>query len=253
MNADGTGSANRPSASRTLTPLEREQDVPAGPARQLRQRRADDLAVTVVGEQVRVVIVQMPPIYRYGLSALLRAAGMQCSTTSFGEELRGALEGPGRTVVVVEAGAAAHLPQARGASRDDLFLVHVVPEVTAASCADALRSGATGVVAVDAEPHHAVDVIRAAATGSSLLRAEIARSLCRPTTAPAPQVSVRERSWLRRLGDGATVAGLARSEGYSEREMYRRLSGLYHRLGAGNRTGALVLAERWGLLTRDEG
>ena len=228
------------------------RDATPGPARQVRERRANDLAVNVVGEPVHVVIVQMPPIYRYGLSALIRAVGMRCSATASAEELRGALETPGRTVVVLEGGAAAGLSQTRGASRDDLSVVHVVPVVTAVTYADAMRSGATGVVAVDAEPHHAVDVIRAAATGNTLLRAEVARSLCRPTAAPAPQVSVRERVWLRQLGDGATVAGLARSEGYSEREMYRRLSSLYHRLGAGNRTGALVLAERWGLLTRDE-
>lgn len=261
MDADGSGPVTRTPAAQTLegpgpspSPGGHAARRDDGPVvqRQLGARRSTDLAVDGGGGQVHVVIVQMPPVYRYGLAALLRAVGMQCSTTSSAEELRGVLDGSGRRVVVLDAGVAATLPRPRGTTHDSLALVHVVPELTPATYADALRSGATGVVAVDAELHHAVDVIRAAAAGNSLLLAEVARSLCRPPTSPAPQVSVRERAWLRQLGDGATVAGLARSDGYSEREMYRRLSNLYSRLGAANRTGALVLAERWGLLAREE-
>ncbi|HEX8630188.1 MAG TPA: hypothetical protein VF755_18680, partial [Catenuloplanes sp.] len=59
----------------------------------------------------------------------------------------------------------------------------------------------------------------------------------------------REVSWLRALVDGVTVASLARAVGYSQREMYRVLASLYARLGADNRTGALLHADRWGLLT----
>jgi DNA-binding NarL/FixJ family response regulator len=215
-------------------------------------RRATDLAVHGADEQVHVVLVQMPPVYRYGLAALLRAVGIRCSSTSSTDQLGEVLAATGTRVLVLDAVVAASLPRPLGNTANGLFAVHVVPELTSATYAHALRSGATGVVAVDAELHHAVDVIRAAAAGNSLLGADVARSLCRPATSSAPQVSVRERAWLRRLGDGATVAGLARADGYSEREMYRRLAGLYSRLGAANRTGALVLAERWGLLAREE-
>ena len=215
-------------------------------------RRATDLAVHGADEQVQVVIVQMPPVYRYGLAALLRVVGLRCSATSSTDQLREVLAASGTRVLVLNAVVAASLPLPLGATAEGLFLVHVVPELTSETYAAALRSGATGVVADDAELHHAVDVIRAAAAGNSLLGADVARSLCRPSTSAAPQVSARERAWLRRLGDGATVAGLARADGYSEREMYRRLAGLYSRLGAANRTGALVLAERWGLLAREE-
>jgi len=44
------------------------------------------------------------------------------------------------------------------------------------------------------------------------------------------------------------VTSLARSSGYSEREMYRLLSALYARLGVTTRTEALLRADRWGLL-----
>jgi DNA-binding NarL/FixJ family response regulator len=91
-------------------------------------------------------------------------------------------------------------------------------------------------------------VARAAASGSMLLPREIARQMCRRTVAPAPEVSSLERAWLRYLAGSGTVTGLARASGYSEREMYRLLGALYRRLGAANRTEALLLAERWGML-----
>jgi DNA-binding CsgD family transcriptional regulator len=63
-----------------------------------------------------------------------------------------------------------------------------------------------------------------------------------------PQLLPVERDWLRYLADLGTVAGLARSLGCSEREMYRKLGGVYARLGASNRSEALELARRRGLL-----
>jgi DNA-binding NarL/FixJ family response regulator len=69
-----------------------------------------------------------------------------------------------------------------------------------------------------------------------------------PATLPPPSLTDVEQAWLRRLAAGGTVAGLARGCGYSEREMYRRLSDMYSRLGARTRTEALLLAERFGLL-----
>lgn len=65
----------------------------------------------------------------------------------------------------------------------------------------------------------------------------------------SPALEAREVAWLRALADGSTVAGLARGAGYSTREMYRLLGGLYSRLGAASRTEALLRADRLGLLT----
>jgi DNA-binding CsgD family transcriptional regulator len=59
------------------------------------------------------------------------------------------------------------------------------------------------------------------------------------------------KNTLRLLGQGGTVAALAQSAAYSEREIHRLLAGIYRRLGASNRTDALLRAERWGLLDDD--
>jgi DNA-binding NarL/FixJ family response regulator len=161
-------------------------------------------------------------------------------------------QGGEQVVVVVPAEQALDvLTVLRDASGDEAPTVHVVEEATAEACAEALRVGATGVVALDAELNQVIGVVRAAAGGQTLLPRQIAKALCRQQAGPVPQLLPRERDWLRHLADSGTVASLARTVGYSEREMYRLLGGVYARLGASNRTEALLLAERWGLLEGD--
>jgi DNA-binding NarL/FixJ family response regulator len=211
-------------------------------------------------QTVRVVLTGLPPIYRHGLSAGLSAAGMTCTplgtsaglSALLGDQPRIPGQGGGQVVVVVPADQALDvLTVLRDASGDETPTVHVVEEATAEACAEALRVGATGVVALDAELNQVIGVVRAAAGGQTLLPRQIAKALCRQQAGPVPQLLPRERDWLRHLADSGTVASLARTVGYSEREMYRLLGGVYARLGAGNRTEALLLAERWGLLEGD--
>lgn len=206
-------------------------------------------------QPVRVVLTGLPPIYRHGLSAGLSAAGMPCTPVASSAELSDLLaddppsaNGAAIVVVVPAEQALTVLTVVREAAGEEAPTVHVVEEATAEACAEALRVGATGVVALDAELGQVIGVVRAAAGGQTLLPRQIAKALCRQQAGPVPQLLPRERDWLRHLADSGTVASLARTVGYSEREMYRLLGGVYARLGASNRTEALVLAERWGLL-----
>jgi DNA-binding NarL/FixJ family response regulator len=221
------------------------------------QSAVEGLSLIEDPQTVRVVLTGLPPIYRHGLSAGLSAAGMVCtplaSSAELGELLADHRRLPEQTgdavVVVVPAEhALAVLSVVRDADGDEAPTVHVVEEATAEACAEALRVGATGVVALDAELNQVIGVVRAAAGGQTLLPRQIAKALCRQQAGPVPQLLPRERDWLRHLADSGTVASLARGVGYSEREMYRLLGGVYARLGASNRTEALLLAERWGLL-----
>ena len=209
----------------------------------------DDLRVVHTRPPVRVALTGLAPVYRHGLTLALSAEGMACTVLGSPADVPTVLGGA-ETLVVVLPGSTAPMLQvvARDLPQAALAAVHVVPAATPQAYADALRSGATGVVADDAELSDVVEVVQAAAGGKSLVPREVVRALCRPQTAPAPELRAREREWLRRLADSATVAGLARASGYSEREMYRLLAGLYARLGASSRTEALLLAERWGLL-----
>ncbi len=82
------------------------------------------------------------------------------------------------------------------------------------------------------------------------------RSTARDADAPAPVavlpqpsgVEAQEVQWLRRLASGTTVATLAEALGRSLPEMYRALSTTYAKLGATNRTEAVLYAARCGLL-----
>jgi len=219
----------------------------------------DDLRVVHDEPPVRVVLAGLPPIYRHGLAAGFTAAGMVCTALSSMAELSGLLvelarlmaQGGVFVVIVASSEASALTTVLTDTEVGDVPLVHVVDDATAEVCGEALRVGATGVIALDAELSQVIGVVRAAADGQTLLPRQIARSLCRSQVGPVPQLLARERDWLRHLADCGTVAGLARTVGYSEREMYRLLGGGYARLGASNRTEALLLAERWGLLEDD--
>ena len=227
---------------------------------EVRESRVDDLRLVEHQPQLRVVLAGLPPIYRHGLAAGFAGAGMVCSPLASMAELSAVLAefadvvatGRGGFVVIVSAEEVPALNSVLGdAAVGDVPLVHVVDDATPEASAEALRLGATGVIALDAELSQVIGVVRAAADGQTLLPRQVARSLCRSQVGPVPQLLAKERDWLRHLADCGTVAGLARTVGYSEREMYRLLGGVYARLGASNRTEALLLAERWGLLEDD--
>ncbi len=205
---------------------------------------------------VRVALMRsLTPVYRAGLGAGLQAAGLETHVLGEPGQLPGMLDGRHALVVVLPAGQASQLGHVSGAAPGGTvgwMTVHVVEEPSPQHYADALRGGATGVVAGSAELTEVVDVIVAAAAGRTLLPSGFARAMSRTVSGPAPRLEAREREWLRRLADSGTVGGLARSSGYSEREMYRLLARVYARLGADNRTEALLMAERFGLLGQDD-
>jgi DNA-binding CsgD family transcriptional regulator len=196
-----------------------------------------------------VALVGLSPVYAHGLRIGFTGAGLQCSTLSRVADLAPLLDADWLVVVLTpeDAAALAGMPPGRGR----LEVVHVLTEGTVQAYANALRAGATSAFEDSAELDHVVRVVRSAALGRTLLPVRVARALGSRRTGGAPKLERHERQYLRRLADGGTVAGLARSAGWSEREMYRLLSGVYARLGASNRTEALLVAERWGLLDEE--
>jgi DNA-binding NarL/FixJ family response regulator len=197
-----------------------------------------------------VALVGLSPVYAHGLRLGFTSAGLTCSTVAGVGELPPLL-GAAALVAVLPHADGASLASVTTAGAGRVEAVHVLPEGSVQAYTDALRAGATGAFAADAELEHVVRVVRSAAVGHTLLPLRVARALSRRRAGSPPQLQRQERHYLRRLADGGTVASLARSAGYSEREMYRLLSAVYARLGATNRTEALLLAERWGLLDEE--
>ena len=117
--------------------------------------------------------------------------------------------------------------------------------------AHALHHGAVAVVEWRAETGRIVEVAEAASRGDALIPSDTARALPLAGGDPhadRPFVDEEEADWLDALARGATVVGLADDYGYSERVMFRRMRDLYERLGASNRSEALINAVRFGLL-----
>lgn len=212
------------------------------------QGQSDDLRI-VHTPVPTMLLTGLPPVYASGLSAVLTDAGLSTLVVSDPVQLPAVLagSGSGSFVVVVPLARAGSIMSAVTvlSARAVVVLVDVA---TAEVCATAVRAGVTGILTVDDASDDVVAVLQAAACGRTVLPREVVQALCRPESAAPPSLTTTEQNWLRRLAAGGTVSGLARSCGYSEREMYRRLSALYLRLGARTRTEALLQAERFGFL-----
>jgi DNA-binding NarL/FixJ family response regulator len=207
-----------------------------------------DLEVRSDERDLTVAVTGLPRIYCFGLLGALAASGIRGTTPRSAAEWSALLAEQAALVVVVAQEEAPGLEQVLSGASAPVPVVQVLADLSPERCAQALGDGATGVMLLDVELTDVVSVVRAAAASEVLLPRAVAASLCGPTGGPAPDVRPHERQWLRRLADAWTVASLARQVGCSEREMYRLLNGVYSRLGATNRTEALLRAQRSGLL-----
>ena len=199
-----------------------------------------------VDHGIHVALVGLGPVYAHGLRAVLSATGLPCTVLPSGEDLAPLLAAEATVVAVCPASAGLATAGA-GPAADRLMTVHVLDDIGPQAYAQALRDGATSAFGVGAEPAEIMRVVLCAGFGMTLLPVAIARALNRLSAGPRPEVTEQDRVFLRLLADGATVGGLARRFAHSEREMYRLLSATYSRLGAQNRTEALLAAQRHGV------
>lgn len=127
--------------------------------------------------------------------------------------------------------------------------VALVEGLNADLAAMLLAHGCDGIADLGATTEEIEAVVVSAMRGKCLIDSHVARGLVgyRPAPGELP-ISMEEAEWLRRLGDGVTVATLADEIGYSERQMFRMLYGTYARLGVKTRSQALVAAVSAGLL-----
>ena len=206
------------------------------------------MKVDVDGDaRAEIAILHVTSVVDYGLSLGLRQAGFTPARPT--DVLGWALEAPGRLVVLPDTPTGLSLLEKLHAASDDLLSVALLQQASALSYRRALAL-CTSAVPLEAELDLIIEVVAAARNGRSLLPAMVTRKLA--AGAPdgvAPTLSAHEVGWLRTLARGGTVAAIARTGGYSEREMYRRLGALYGQLGATTRTDAILRAERFGLLT----
>jgi DNA-binding NarL/FixJ family response regulator len=220
-------------------------------------RRVDkDLrALTLVGKEgtvqmlVRIAVADPLPIFRHGVVQILRDAGFEPETP---DDLFAWVRDEQTTVVILTLQTEADWRTLEGLRRTaaGLVLVALLEQASLSDSVRALRAGAACVMARDASPSAFRERLRAVARGESVVPVEVLRELATPTanSSPPSEPSPAERDWLRGLARGVTVGRLAAEAGYSERMMFRLLRDLYTRMGARNRTDALITAQHHGWL-----
>ena len=199
---------------------------------------------------IRIAVSDPLPLFRRGVMAVLGDAGFEPQTP---EELLSWIREEQRPVVLLSLLSSddwrllARLREARA----DTMVIAVLADASTRSHVQAILGGAIAAVTRDALPDTMRQVFNAAVAGKSILPVEVVRGLAtleppeeEDEWVPSPQ----QVDWLRELALGTTIARLADRAGYSERAMFRLLRELYVRIGARNRTEALIRAHERGWL-----
>ena len=118
---------------------------------------------------------------------------------------------------------------------------------------EALRAGANAYLLKDAEASDLVQTVRAVARGEAVLEpttaARVLDELRRSTTtAPADQLTERERDILALVARGEDNRAIAQQLHLSEKTVANRLSEIFSKLGVANRTQAALVAVQRGLV-----
>ncbi len=168
------------------------------------------------------------------------------------EDLAKWATGSGPRAVVLSAATAEELDTVidlRDANWD-LVVVTLTSDDSDAAYRNALRAGATAAAPADAPIDQIVEVVREALAGYSVLPADVARGLAleAPERPSEYAPSLDEISWIQAMAAGRTMVEIAQSADLSKTELAKRLNRLYERIGADNRTEAIIKFARWGLL-----
>jgi DNA-binding NarL/FixJ family response regulator len=200
---------------------------------------------------IQIAVSDPLPVFRHGIMAVLGEAGFRPEAP---EDLLAWIRQEQRRVVLLTLESAEDwrlLAQLHEANAD-VLVVAIMAETDVRTYVQAVVTGAAAAVPRDAPPDLVRQVFEAAVAGRSVLPVEVVRALAsagsRPPLDGDDAPSTREVDWLRELASGATVAKLAERAGYSERAMFRLLRQMYVRIGARNRTEALIRAHERGWL-----
>ena len=119
----------------------------------------------------------------------------------------------------------------------------------------ALRAGAIGYVRKDAEPELLLTAVRSAARGQSILDPAVAGSVLQELvahTATANDLTEREMTVLRLLAHGRTNREIATELNVSDETVKTHVGNILSKLQMAQRTQAVVVALKQGLISLDE-
>ncbi|MGC9490229.1 MAG: response regulator [Thermovirgaceae bacterium] len=114
-----------------------------------------------------------------------------------------------------------------------------------------LRAGAKGFVLKTATPEELARAIRIVASGGLYLDSEVSRAMEGPAFSPE-NLSAREREVLLEAARGLSSKEIAGKLYISERTVQTHLGSIYDKLGAKNKTEAMLLALKYGVVSLEE-
>ncbi|MDO4953190.1 MAG: response regulator transcription factor [Synergistaceae bacterium] len=113
-----------------------------------------------------------------------------------------------------------------------------------------LRAGASGYVLKTIAPDSLAHAIRTVAKGGVYLDSEVSSMVNK--NFPPESVSTREREVMTLAAQGLSGKEIADRLYISERTVQTHLASIYDKLGAKNKTEAMLLAIKYGIVTLDE-
>ena len=135
-----------------------------------------------------------------------------------------------------------------------MLTMHTDPETLSA----ALRAGAVGYLVKDCTTDEVAEAVRLAANGDTVLSPQLAESLLAEVRRlNEPQhpvseeriVSEREEEELQLITDGGSTPEVAAKMYISQKTVKNHLASIYQKLGARDRTQAVLAAMRLGIVT----
>ncbi len=197
---------------------------------------------------VPVAVTRASAPYRAGLASALRLGGFEPVEP---DDLQTWAEGIDRAAVLVVIEEDRDWSTLEELASAKPTVVALIPDHGIYAYLRALVAGARGVVNADTSPELIVHVLQAAIAGETVLPIEAARQLAnlarKEPLSPSP-LTPEEVALLRQLAEGLPLKEMADSLHVSDRTLRRRLQSLYLKLGAANRSQAIVQATRLGLI-----
>lgn len=196
------------------------------------------------------VLAGITGVYAHGLCTALADAGMACCCLPALDDLASVLEVADNVLLVLpEAQKENVLGAVPTSRRQSIRMALLLSGSDLQAYRRGLAAGAAGVIPAQTDLDDMISLLYSALHDRTVLPIPVLQALARTTGMVGADFTDIERHWLADLAAGRTVGQLARSHMRSEREMYRSLGRLYRRLGVSNRSAALLVAQRAGLLT----
>jgi DNA-binding NarL/FixJ family response regulator len=202
-----------------------------------------------------VLVVDGEPVYGVGLLGLLAAAGIEGRAVALPDVLE-QVPGAGGAVIDASLGRgpyAGELVAALRAANPELAVVVSVDRVRPVGLPEVLEAGARAVVHRQCSPDELVTAVTAALDGRTWLSGPVAQVLreelaAGPAPAGAEALTRRQLDVLRALAAGDSNASIGARLGISENTVRNHVHAVMAKLGAANRTDAVTIAMRLGLV-----